>query len=198
MQVITVETSAGQIRYHLANDDGEPVEPVFEHLKFKDNGEAARNTLRLTCIFLKHYFTYLDQRGLRWQAVTIDDFADFLAWLKDPRPFDKVIPLNLEPKYRAETTDAIPDTVLAFYHFKYLRGSLDNNVYEKLITFIKNTHGAYRSFLDGIADRRRGKTVSSPSSDTKARVKDSVERGCRGCYEDMRQCPGLLPDVSAL
>ena len=85
MQVITVSTSAGQTRYYLAKDDGTPVEPVLQYLKFRDNGGAARNTLRLTCIFLKHYFTYLDKRVLRWQAVTIDDLADFLSWLKYPR-----------------------------------------------------------------------------------------------------------------
>lgn len=114
MQVVTVKTSTGQTRYYLANDDGTPVEPVLQYLKFRDNGGAARNTLRLVCIFLKHYFTYLEKRGMRWQAVTIDDLADFLAWLKYPRMDEKVIPLNLEPKYRAETINAILDTVLAF------------------------------------------------------------------------------------
>ena len=157
MQVVTVETSTGQIRYYLANDDGTPVEPVLQYLRFRDNGGAARNTLRLASIFLKHYFTYLDKRGLLWQAVTIDDLADFLAWLKYPRIDEKVIPLNLEPKYRAETINATLDTVLAFYHYQYLRGGLDNNVSEKLVTFIKNPHGAFRRFLDGIADRRREK-----------------------------------------
>ena len=63
MQVVTVETSAGQTRYYLANDDGTPVEPVLQYLKFRDNGGAARNTLRLACIFMKHYFTYLEKRG---------------------------------------------------------------------------------------------------------------------------------------
>ncbi len=80
-----------------------------KYLKFRDNGGAARNTLRRACIFLKHYFRYLEKRGLRWQAVTVDDLADFLAWLKYPKIDEKVIPLNLEPKYRAETINAILD-----------------------------------------------------------------------------------------
>ena len=33
MQVVTVETSAGQTRYYLANDDGTPVEPVLQYLR---------------------------------------------------------------------------------------------------------------------------------------------------------------------
>ncbi len=84
-------------------------DPVLQYLKFRDNGGAARNTLRRACIFLKHYFRYLEKRGLRWQAVTVDDLADFLAWLKYPKIDEKVIPLNLEPKYRAETINAILD-----------------------------------------------------------------------------------------
>lgn len=185
MQVVTVETSAGQTRYYLANDDGTPVEPVLQYLKFRDNGGAARNTLRLACIFMKHYFTYLEKRGLRWQAVTIDDLADFLAWLKYPRIDEKVIPLNLEPKYRAETINAILDTVLAFYHYQYLRGGLDNNVSEKLVTFIKNPHGTYRSFLDGIADRRREKRyllrLPTPKRVLRTVTKEEVEAVMKAC-----------------
>ena len=185
MQVVTVSTSTGQTRYYLANDDGTPVEPVLQYLKFRDNGGAARNTLRLACIFLKHYFTYLDKRGLRWQAATIDDLADFLAWLKYPRIDEKVIPLNLEPKYRAETINAILDTVLAFYHYEYLRGGLGNDVSERLVTFIKRPHGAYRSFLEGIADRRRTKRhllrLPTPKHVLRTVAKEDVEAVMEAC-----------------
>ena len=185
MQVVTVKTSTGQTRYYLANDDATPVEPVRQYLKFRDNGGAARNTLRLTCIFLKHYFTYLEQRRLRWQAVTIDDLADFLAWLKYPRIDEKVIPLTLEPKYRAETINSILDTVLAFYHYQYLRGGLENDVSEKLVTFIKNPHGAYRSFLDGIADQRREKRyllhLPTPKRILRTVSREDVETVMKAC-----------------
>ena len=45
MQVVTVETSAGQTRYYLANDDGTPVEPVLQYLRFRDNGGVARRIM---------------------------------------------------------------------------------------------------------------------------------------------------------
>jgi len=66
MQVVTVKTSTGQAQYYLADDGGTPIGPVLQYLKFWDNGGAARNTLRLACIFPKHYFTYLEKRELRW------------------------------------------------------------------------------------------------------------------------------------
>lgn len=185
MQVVTVETSAGQTRYYLAQDTGEPVEPVLQYLKFRDNGGAARNTLRRACIFLKHYFTYLDKRGLYWHAVTIDDLADFLAWLRYPRIPEKVIPLSLEPKYREETINAILDTVLAFYHYHYLRGDLGNDVSEKLVVFIRNPHGMYRGFLDGIADSKRPKRYllrfPRPKRELRTVSKDDVEKIMEAC-----------------
>ena len=48
MQVVTVETSAGQTRYYLANDDGSPVEPVLRYL---------------TVLVEKMRFYYLKLRG---------------------------------------------------------------------------------------------------------------------------------------
>lgn len=185
MHVVTVETSTRQTRYYLAQDDGTPVEPVLQYLKFRDNGGAARNTLRQACFFLKHYFTYLEKRGLRWQAVTIDDLADFLGWLKYPRIEEKVIPMTLEPKYRSETINAILDAVLAFYHYHYMREGLDNDVSEKLITFIKNPHGVYRRFLDGIADRRREKRyllrLPTPKHALRTVTKEDVETVMKAC-----------------
>lgn len=185
MQVVTISTSSGQTRYYLAENDGSPVEPVLHYLKFRDNGGAARNTLRLTCIFLKHYFTYLEKRGLQWQMVTIDDLADFLAWLKYPKIDEKVVPLNLEPEHRARTINAILDTVLAFYHYEYLRGGLNNDVSERLVTFIRNPHGAYRSFLDGIADSKREKRyllrLPTPKPVLRTVSKEDVETVMKAC-----------------
>ena len=37
MKVVELKTTDGQVRYDLASDTGEPVEPVMKYLKFKDN-----------------------------------------------------------------------------------------------------------------------------------------------------------------
>ena len=57
MRVVELKTVGGKVRYYLADDTGVPVPPVLKYLKFKDNAGYARNTLRMHCIHLKHFFT---------------------------------------------------------------------------------------------------------------------------------------------
>lgn len=64
-------------------------------------------------------------------------------------------------------------------------GGLDNDVSEKLITFIKNPHGAYRSFLYGIADRKREKRyllrLPTPEHVLRTVTKEEVEKVMEAC-----------------
>lgn len=46
MRVITLLTQEGKTRYMLLDHNNEPVRPVLQYLKFKDNSGASRNTLR--------------------------------------------------------------------------------------------------------------------------------------------------------
>lgn len=59
MKVVEVTTTDQKTRYYLADDTGTSVEPVLMYLKFKDSAGYARNTLRMQCIHLKYYFTFL-------------------------------------------------------------------------------------------------------------------------------------------
>ena len=59
MKVVELKTVDGRIRYYLDDDTGAAVQPVLKYLKFKDNAGYARNTLRMHCIHLKHFFTYI-------------------------------------------------------------------------------------------------------------------------------------------
>ena len=59
----------------MATDDGVPIEVVSKFIKFKDNINYARNTLKQYCTHLKLYFEYLEQRNLDFKSVSIDDLA---------------------------------------------------------------------------------------------------------------------------
>lgn len=71
MKVVTFETSDGKTRYYLADDNDVPVEPVLEYLRFGDNRGLARNTLKLHCIHLKHFYTFLGQKEISYEDVTV-------------------------------------------------------------------------------------------------------------------------------
>lgn len=129
MIVVTFETSDGKTRYYLADDNAVPVQEVLDYLRFEDNRGLARNTLRLHCIHMKHFYSFLEQKKLNYMEVTVDKLAEFIAWLKWPKIHEKVIPMRLEPAVREKTINANVDTVLAFYNYLLLHEEYENQLH---------------------------------------------------------------------
>lgn len=157
MKVVTFETTDRRIRYYLADDNDIPVEPVLKYLRFEDGRGLARNTLKLHCIQMKHFYTFLEQKGTAYEDVTVDHLAEFIAWFKYPSYSEKVIPMTLEPKLKAQTINAVMDTVVGFYNYLLLHDGMENRLSQKLVKFVKTPARNYRTFLYGIADRKREK-----------------------------------------
>ena len=74
----------GPESWTLLGDDHVPVEPVERFLAYLAAIEKSPNTLKAYAHDLKDWFTYLAGRELDWQAVTIEDVAGFVAWLRLP------------------------------------------------------------------------------------------------------------------
>ncbi len=155
MKTVELKTVDGKIRYYLADDTGAPVQPVLKYLKFKDNAGYARNTLRMHCIHLKHFFTYLREAEKEYEQVNIDDIAGFLAWLKNPDIMKKVVPLRFEPEHQPQTINAMIDTIVMFYDYLLRHEDMENQLSEKLAKFVRDPGRNYRSFLHGIAENRK-------------------------------------------
>lgn len=158
MKVVELKTAEGKVRYYLADDAGAPVSPVLKYLKFKDNAGYARNTLRMHCIHLKHFFTYLREAGKGYEQVNIDDIAGFLAWLKNPDILKRIVQLRFESEHQPQTINAIVDTVVMFYDYLLRHEGMENHLSEKLAKFVRNPGRNYRSFLHGIAENRKVKS----------------------------------------
>jgi len=158
MKTVEVKTVDGRIRYYVADDTGAPVKPVLKYLKFKDNAGYARNTLRMHCIHLKHFFTYLGEARKDYEQVNINDLAGFLAWLKNPDILKKVVPIRFEPEHKPQTINAMIDTIVMFYDYLLRHEGMENQLSEKLAKFVRDPGRNYRSFLHGIAENRRIKS----------------------------------------
>lgn len=154
MKTVEFKTTDGRTRYYLSGDDGLPVEPVLQFLKFRDAAGYARNTLKGECIHLMHYYEFLGERGKDYEKVTIDDVARFVGWLKNPDIEKKIVSLREKPAHAAETINKHVDTVIAFYDYLMRHEGMENRLSEKLVIFVKNPSPSYRSFLYGIADRK--------------------------------------------
>jgi integrase/recombinase XerD len=68
----------------LLGDDQVPLEPVERFLGYLTSVEKSPNTVKAYAHDLKDWFTYLAGRDLGWQAVTVEDVAGFVAWLRLP------------------------------------------------------------------------------------------------------------------
>ena len=118
MQVEKLFTSTNKIRYMLVDKAGEPVEPVLRYIKFKDNSDSARNTLRAYCYHLRLFFEFLEQKGIDYRNCGIDDMAEFMRWLQNPYGNIKVSALTFrEPFRKANTVNIIISTVMSFYDY---------------------------------------------------------------------------------
>lgn len=154
MKTVTCTTPEGRTRYYLADGAGTPVPEVMNYLKFLDNQGKARNTLRLSCYQLQNYFQYLEEAGKSYTEATIDDVAEFMAWLRNPEILKKVIPIRFEPARKEQSINENIDKVIGFYAYLVRRGGFENQLSEKLVKFVTHPQRDYKNFLYGIAENR--------------------------------------------
>lgn len=187
MEVVKVKTEDGKERYFVADDDGLPIEPILKFIRFKDNTNFARNTLRMYCQHLKLYFEYLQQRELDFQKVTIDDLALFVNWLQNPYKSLKVIPTHQAETARSpRTVNIIVNTVLAFYDYILRHEEYSNNISDRLKKFVATPSRNFKGFLYGIANEQKKVTSSIlklkvPKSKLKILSKEEIGTLIRAC-----------------
>lgn len=187
MEVVRVKTEYKKERYFVADDLGLPIEPILKFIRFKDNTNYARNTLRMYCQHLKLYFEYLQQRELDFQDITIDDLALFVNWLQNPYESLKVIPSHhIESTRSPRTINIIINTVLAFYDYILRHEEYSNNISDRLKKFVSTPSRNFKGFLYGIAHEQKRVTsnilkLKVPKSKPKTLNKDEITQLIIAC-----------------
>ena len=187
MEVVKVKTQDGRERYFVADDVGLPIEPILKFIRFKDNTNFARNTLRMYCQHLKLYFEYLQQMELDFQNVTIDDLSLFVNWLQNPYKSLKVIPAHqIETARSPRTVNIIVNTVLAFYDYILRHEEYSNNISDRLRKFVSTPSRNFKGFLYGIGYEQKKVTsnilkLKVPKSKPKTLSKDEIRTLIKAC-----------------
>ena len=187
MEVVKIKTEHGKERYFVSDDNGLPIEPILRFIRFKDNTNFARNSLRMYCQHLKLYFEYLEQRELDFQKVTIDDLALFVSWLQNPYKSLKVIPTHQVETVRSpRTVNIIVNTVLAFYDYILRNEEYSNNISDRLKKFVATPSRNFKGFLYGIAHEQKKVTsnilkLKVPKSKPKTLSKEEIGTLIRAC-----------------
>jgi integrase/recombinase XerD len=68
----------------VLGDDQVPLEPVERFLGYLTSIEKSPNTVKAYAHDLKDWFTYLAGHDLDWRAISVEDVAGFVAWLRLP------------------------------------------------------------------------------------------------------------------
>ncbi|MBU3106422.1 tyrosine-type recombinase/integrase [Clostridium gasigenes] len=187
MEVVKVRTEDLKERYFVADDNGLPIDVILKFIRFKDNTNYARNTLRMYCQHLKLYFEYLQQRELDFQSVTIDDLALFVNWLQNPYKSLKVIPVHrTDQARRPRTINIIVNTVLSFYDYILRHEEYSNNISDRLKKFVSTPSRNFKGFLYGIAYEKKKVTsnilnLKVPKSKPKILSKAEISRLIATC-----------------
>ncbi|MBZ9690660.1 tyrosine-type recombinase/integrase [Clostridium sp. M14] len=180
MEVVKVKTDEGKERYYLAGGDGLPIEAVLKFIRFKDNTNYSRNTLRMYCQHLKLYFEYLEQQKIDFQNITIDDLALFVNWLQNPYESLKVIPVHPTDTARSpRTVNIVINTVLTFYDYILRNEEYSNNISDRLKKFVSAPSRNFKGFLYGIAYKQKKVTsnilrLKVPKSKPKTLTKEEI------------------------
>lgn len=187
MKVVKIKTNDGKERYYVADNNGIPIESVLKFIKFKDNVNYARNTLKQYCQGLKLYFEYLEFIKKDFKDITIDDLSLFVNWLQKPNINNKIIPFNQVKNIRcAKTINTVIDTVLAYYDYLLRHEEYSNDISEKVKKFLCQPTKNFKGFLYGIAYEKR--KISSnilklklPKAKPKVLTKENVSTLINSC-----------------
>src|SRR4030081_2738322 len=125
------------------------VAPAEEYLEYLRVQGSSPNTVKSYVRALALWWTYLGAFGLRWDAVTLEDFGSFLTWLRtgtDPEGTS----IQPRPARFAESTISVRlPAVLSCYDFHQLNG-VDVGRDLHRITHVRSR---YKPLLEHIARR---------------------------------------------
>jgi integrase/recombinase XerD len=140
MHLSPITTSDGRTRYVVLDDDGVLVEPIVRYLKHLDLRGYARNTLRTYATHLILFFTFLQQRSLDFDHLTIDDLAAFVQWLK--------LPTSSAPAPRANRTiNHILTAVSGLYDYFWRRDALPLDFNDRMRLYLSPRARSYKNLL---------------------------------------------------
>lgn len=191
MQVQEIKTKDNKTRYILLNSEGEPVEPVIKFLKFKDNSGSARKTLRTYCYHLKLYFEFLEQKGMDYRDVGIDEMAEFMRWLQNPHGNVKVSQISAStPIRKPNTVNAVMTAIGVFYDYLYRHEDYSIQLSDKLKRQILGSRRGFKDFLYHINKNKKFDKkilkVKVPKSRPKTLSKQSIRTlidACSNCRD---------------
>ena len=114
--------SSGVESWAVVGPDGRPVGLVDEFLGWLTGIERSPNTVEAYARDLGLFWSFLDERGVPWDRVSVAELGEFAAWARRPAP--NVLVLSEQAAKRsASTVNRMLTAVVSFYEFQGRRGN---------------------------------------------------------------------------
>jgi len=148
--------SSGVESWTVIGPDLRPVGVIDEYLAWLTQIERSPHTVEAYARDLKAFWSFLAERGLRWEHVGVGELGEFTAWAR--RPAANVVLLHDGAARRsAKTVNRMLTSIVGFYEFHGRRG---NTLAQDMVVKTRGGYGGYKPFLTAIAPvRPRGRAV---------------------------------------
>jgi len=151
--------SSGVESWTVVGPDGRPAGLVDEFLGWLTGIERSPNTVEAYARDLGLFWSFLDERGVAWDRVSVAELGEFAAWARRPAP-NVLVMSEQAAKRSGSTVNRMLAAVMTFYEFQGRRG---NTLARDLVVQTRSGRGNYKPFLHGIARARpRGRAVRLP------------------------------------
>lgn len=127
--------------------DLRPVDPVERYLAWLSNVGRSPNTVRAYAHDLKLFWTFLENRAIGWDEVTLEQLGGFVGWLRQPAG-NVVVLSELAWRRSPRSVNRALGAVHGFYEYHARNGV---SVAERLVARSRLGTGSYKPFLHGIA-----------------------------------------------
>jgi integrase/recombinase XerD len=116
-----VGSANGVESWTVIGPDLRPVDPVDRYLAWLSSIERAPTTVRAYAHDLKTFWGFVEERGIEWDAISLEQLGAFTVWLRSPA--DNVVVLATgSPARAASTVNRILTAVFGFYEFHARHG----------------------------------------------------------------------------
>jgi site-specific recombinase XerD len=150
LRVQRLRVPDGEVSWTVLGEDWLPAAPVEEFLEYLRAQRRSPNTVRNYAQGLARWWEFLGLEDAGWEAVSVEQLAGFLVWLRSGET-SSVVSLVAPPRRLSEATVALRlAAVMAFYRYHQLNGVPGaGRLYER----VQRGGGAYKPFLEHLARR---------------------------------------------
>ena len=163
MKVVSLLSDNGKPLYRVYGDDKLPFKVVNTFLSFQENRGRSSNTVRSHAYDLVLYFRFLRQAAKSWHHVGIDDWVNFVQYLKCSTKDEALVLLPVTDKNArtASTINRVLSTINTFYKYYHASGDVQMpSILECISNPFANSHSSFLSFASKSRPRAVKRSVT--------------------------------------